>query len=137
MRFDLEDLLSHRINFFSLDSDPDDEDYDPNNDEILTSSQEDCILDLTESAKKHTKAFFRDKEHHIGGPVPSSVLMDKDNINLLFIEFQSALKIAKYIPTENIMEVLDECATRKIPKYFAGGILLLYFNLCKGHDFEN
>jgi hypothetical protein len=91
-------------------------------------------------AKEAIEQFFWDKQLKWGGPIPERVLYTESNIHRVIhttiIEGvdQTYAMIWEKRPNaqEKVVEILNQCAKRYIPKPFAGGILVIYFNICEG-----
>jgi len=84
--------------------------------------------------------FFCDKQFTWGGPIPASKLHSNRNVrrvmNTTISEGVSKFYAAVWDEWPNaqqrLVDVLNQCAKRHIPKQFAAGIMLMYFNLCEG-----
>lgn len=108
--------------------------------------------DLREHAKNHLVLFFKDREMHCGGFLSRKKLLHPRNVSLVMNtsiidstkmiygllegknQFQERDVLDKTI-TEDVklvMEIFRNCYQLGIPKQFAGGILMLYFQYCEG-----
>ena len=45
---------------------------------------------------------------------------------------ETCLQAIYHVPSDKIISILNECFKSGIPKYFAGGIMLIYLELCEG-----
>lgn len=84
--------------------------------------------------------FFFDKEFTWGGPIPERILYSDQNLhrvqNTTISEgvnrFYEIVWDIWPNAQQRVVDVLNQCAKRHIPKQFAAGIMLMYFTLCEG-----
>jgi hypothetical protein len=95
--------------------------------------------------------FFKNKEMHCGGPVPIKMLLNENYIKMIreqdisnsVVKAYGLIKNSQKINCEFnenyvsddiqlVVSILDDCAKAHIPKCFAGGIMLIYLEYCKG-----
>lgn len=128
-----------------------DDDLDDNKEEIKA---KELYKKAEIVAKKYVDCFFADKMMHCGGKIPNRLLHDPLKINnIINYNICRAVKMAykmmkKTITQEEIQlankmgdstkdiklvnEILRMCAVAKIPKQFAGGILIMYLQYVEG-----
>jgi len=102
-----------------------------------------------DDAKKSLRRFFSDKKLWCGGNIPANMLLSEKHLNtLLDTTIEIGASIAHYSLQREAPEhfdtsdsswcfrlintILAECGTRGISKSYAGGIVLLYLELCEG-----
>ena len=111
------------------------------------------LKDAQSVAKGYIEVFFKDKEHYHGGKIKKEYLYSEKNLSrVLNTDVSSGIleaysKIKNHpdividedenagIITDDVrlsMSIFDQCSKRGIPKQFAGGILLMYLDLCEG-----
>jgi hypothetical protein len=115
--------------------------------------------DLSALAAKYVKRFFNNKTAYYGGPIDRRIIVKPHFISQVLNtsveaavqsvydhwhvskmvslrEIRRAIKNGN-IPSdiESVVAVLAECAALGVPKCFAGGIMLMYFEFCEGWDF--
>lgn len=98
--------------------------------------------------------FFKDKNWHLGGPIPKNMLRDEKNISLIlnadfddntfdFIHNKCLNKIKKSKDFKDeglswevchLLKLINDMKIKSIPKKIQPGFLLIYFNLCKGFE---
>ena len=100
-------------------------------------------------AKSYIHKFFATKKMHYGGAIPASVLNAKANLELVLeTSLDNAVDRAYKLmagqvdnladegniadDTKVVVSFLRECASSQIPKVFAGGLMLMYLELCMG-----
>ncbi len=91
--------------------------------------------------------FFKDKKIYYGGPIPNRFLHNEENVKLIAdLDISEAVDKAYTIIGDKysgrnteiegeileVISILNECSARRIPKCFAGGILLICLRVCKG-----
>lgn len=109
-------------------------------------------------AKQYVGQYFRDKRTLEGTPIPEYLLYERSRISdVLNVSLFDAVGIA-YEALEKTLDpqdlsraekfghvtediklvqyVLSDLARRKVPKQFAGGMLLMYLEFCEGVEFE-
>lgn len=113
---------------------------------------------VEEFALQQMIKFFDDKELHCGGKIPHSILSNTKRVNIVInLDLDSSIKIfyefsEKTISEDDLArsrrtgevswdiiavnEVLKILAQSGVPQQFAGGMLLLYLELVKGHDIK-
>lgn len=103
--------------------------------------------DLREYATDCIENFFKNMMMYCGGKIPKSLLFTEKRILSLFhLDIVKAVDLA-YKTIDNISqdklknialvnETLKLLAKSGIPKYFAGGMLLMYLEFCEGIDFD-
>jgi hypothetical protein len=98
------------------------------------------------------KLFFGDKSLFYGGSIPEYLLYTDENLNIVMdtkiiegvktvfeameeesSEARNSIKFNGGIlpSTERVISVLEECGRLFIPKPFAAGIMILYFQFCE------
>lgn len=108
--------------------------------------------DVQTLAKTYIAQFFKDKEMHCGGKIPTKQLFTKQTISLVLnSSVEEAIVISYYAleqgnmceaPPEGqlgedvklVLSILDQISGNRVPKEFAGGLLLLYIYFCEGYD---
>lgn len=103
------------------------------------------------TARRCVETFFEEKELFCGGEIPNNMLLAPDRISMVAstdvctaietayaaLEDQAEIDEKTEFVTDDIRLVLNvftECKNKKIPKEYAGGILLLYLEFCIGID---
>ena len=148
-----------------VDDDFVDDEYAPEEvtDENSKDFEDDYQLpEILEEARTLTRQyidmFFQDKQMHYGGKIPKYLLHSKERISLVMnTTIYDAVGVAynaleRELPpqqlakskksgalTEDIYlvrDTLNKLAKNCIPKRFAGGMLLMYLELCEGTEFE-
>lgn len=90
--------------------------------------------------------FFEDKEWYCGGKIPRSELINGRNVSILCnTDIVSAVTTIyplldgdectdEKIPSDVqlVLELIQECAVKKVPRCFVGGIIITYLELCEG-----
>ena len=110
-----------------------------------------CYQKLKKKAVEYIDLFFQNKSDMFGNPVNiSKIINDENNIKLVIntVDVVDGISYAYEIlslsginttppkgsmlsdDVKLVLGVLEECATLKIPKSSAGGLLLLYLNYC-------
>lgn len=112
--------------------------------------------DIKKIAKEYIRIFFKNKKNKDGKRINKEVLFDKQNIiKLLNINIVESTKII-YSSLENskefgikskkedvtneiklVNESLKKIYNAKIPQQFAGGMLLMYLEICEGIEFNS
>lgn len=152
-------VLGSREDFF----DDDNSDYDvyENDTKVNYKIFDNCEYynnNVENFAKQQMVKFFEDKQLHCGGKIPQSLLYSSKRINLVVnLDLDSSIKIfydfsEKQISEEELVrakrtgevswdiiavnEVLRLLAQSGVPQQFAGGMLLIYLELVKGHEIQ-
>jgi hypothetical protein len=120
------------------------------------------IQGLTRAEKKQFAClsisdFFSSKSLYYGGSIPEYVLYSEENLDrVVDTEIEEGVEkiyqamgdesvlvkkkcsqSGSVLPSsEKVIRVLEECGKRYIPKTFAAGITMMYFQLCEGLDIE-
>jgi hypothetical protein len=104
--------------------------------------------DLREYATDCIENFFKNMMMYCGGKIPKSLLFTEKRISSLFnldivqavdLAYEATNSVSKDNKLKDIMlvnETLKLLAKSGIPKYFAGGMLLMYLEFCEGIDFD-
>lgn len=101
------------------------------------------------------KSYFNPEKKEIESSIPIGVLICPINIKVVIdTDFETGMEIAQggiddykrigkpLVVSKNLDEkvlflnFIEECMKLEIPKYFQGGILLLYLWLCEGINFK-
>ena len=96
--------------------------------------------------------FFEGYSYYCGGPIPSDILKDKDNVNLLRMPLFDAIDIAhqtidrtpvlaktrykSHIGQKLIPKIIHSCEKRNIRREMIGGLMLLYLEIVEGCDWR-
>lgn len=116
---------------------------------MIEAEEELSLDDLLKLINRQISLFFEDKEMHYGGPIPKRILKTPHYINLLAnIDLTKAIDLTYEslgireeelndeddVPesVQKVINILGECARSGVAKEFAGGILLMYMELCEG-----
>lgn len=111
---------------------------------------EEFSKEITSLAKEYIDLFFQDKELHCGGPIPKSMKYSRNFISLMlntdilegvdktyeilerncWTSDGGEDAVSKEIRT--VIDILNYCASLGIPKCFAGGLMIMYFEICEG-----
>jgi len=113
------------------------------------------VVMLRHLAEDYIRIFFTTQNLVSGGSIPKSLLKNPSYPPLVLnTEISDGINLAWEImgqPTEKqrhrveivggvysnslvILRVIKDCTKLRIPKSFIGGILLIYLELCKGHE---
>lgn len=119
--------------------------------EISEIYPEGFVEDAKKLARQYIGVYFEGKQMYCGGPIPKKVLdspkystlvVNTDIIdgvektyNLIECEEPDAENGSITKEMQFVIAMLQECAKLKIPKCFAGGLLLMHLQLCEGIDF--
>lgn len=92
--------------------------------------------------------YFEGKDYSIGGPIPHNQLFSTksiqtvlrcnfvDCVDFIHEEIMPKLNLKKIpgipVHSDYIIRMIDEMKALKIPPKYRGGMMLLYFKLCKG-----
>ena len=127
---------------FSMDDNKEDQDSDnPFAGEFKTNA--------LEVAKVGIRRFFKDKKFHSGGEIPKNLLNQERYLDfVLYIGIADATTaVFRAIDNSSVSfaeedgfsesshlvhSTLTECCLAGIPKCFAGGVLIMYVELCEG-----
>lgn len=110
------------------------------------------VQDLKELAQKSIESFFDKKSWFIGGPIPQKILFSEDSIKTVlrtpfddetfkFIHNKCLTTVKKpFSYTEKtvpwsvtfLIKLINEMKSLGLPKELQPGLLLLYFEFCKG-----
>lgn len=154
-KYNLEKSYFHHDDF---DENTDEESY-KNNTKVHYKIFDQCdfYLNHVENfAKQQILKFFSDKELHCGGKIPHSLLENSKRVNLVInLDLDSSIKLFYEFSEQSISD--EDLAKSKrtgevswdiiavndalrilsqsgVPQQFAGGMLLIYLELVKGHD---
>ena len=102
-------------------------------------------------ARQYMEVFFADKEFYCGGSIPQKILYSPSYITqVLNTDISHGVKQAYKILDDHdgissveedekisedirlILAVLKQCEDLRVPKVFAGGIMLVYLEVCEG-----
>jgi len=111
-----------------------------------------------EFAIKSMQEFFEKKEYYCGGVIPHGILFSDENVRLVNegISMEDGVQAMHDILDQNlcpdscefnlasglswqvqyIKQLLQDCASKRIPKIFAPGIILIYLDLCEGMRYK-
>ena len=112
------------------------------------------LEEIEELARDYIKNFFHNREMHCGGTVTKSVALSSYYVSLVMNTDISKASDTVYEALENnhqidtsehndgsvsediriMISALDVCAAAGIPKCFAGGITIMYLELCEGYN---
>jgi len=103
----------------------------------------DFAEDIRNLSKEYISNFFKHEEMHLGGKIPNEIMHSSDYVDLVVdaditsgvFAIYEALEKYKLDEEEQIKLVLDtlnKCARRGVPKFFAAGITIMYMEICKG-----
>lgn len=105
-----------------------------------------------EQAQKCLEDFFFDQKMYCGGKIPKNLLLS--NTSYLKLDLSECIDRAyslisqdpEYLfkesgeniepEIEHVIKILDKCSAKRVPKQFAGGVMLIYLSLCEGFGFE-
>jgi hypothetical protein len=116
------------------------------------------IKELKELARFNIESFFADKSYHCGGPIPQSILLSDDSVMtvlgttvdlwreweereiypLLRIERDQINDRTSYhnrsvsFPVHYTLRLVQNLRDHNVPKRLQFGMMLLYYNFCKG-----
>lgn len=90
-------------------------------------------------AKDCIKNFFAKEQFCWGGPIPRTMLLSPINLEMVLTttiingvdRFYNKQGFSEET-NQKVLDVLNLCGRRWVPKHLAGGIMLMYFSLCKG-----
>lgn len=102
--------------------------------------------EMNNNAEAALLNFFEDKEWYCGGKIPKSELINCRTISTVCnTDIVSAVTMVyplldgdectdDKIPSDVqlVIELIMECARKKIPRCFVGGIIVVYLELCEG-----
>lgn len=95
-------------------------------------------------ARDYMKRFFSNKSMYCGGKIQNRNLLTDGNVTtVLTSEISEAIDLSHELlensgeiivskNSDKIIEILNSIAKFRIPKEFAGGMLLLYLHFCEG-----
>jgi hypothetical protein len=90
-------------------------------------------------AKDCIKSFFAKESFCWGGPIPQKTLFSAENVELVLtttiIDGVDRIYNSQGFSEETkqrVLDVLNLCGKRWMPKHLAGGLMLMYFTLCEG-----
>jgi len=100
----------------------------------------DFVEDIRNSAKEYISIFFKHEEILFGGP---GIIHSSNYVDLVIDADISSGVSAIYDALEEreseeeediklVLETLNKCARRGVPKFFAAGIAIMYMEICKG-----
>lgn len=120
-----------------------DYEYEPTDLELENIEDGFFLDDLSQRKKvvEYMRAYFSDKNMSYGGPIREEELFTEENIDIVEkMDLPHAIELSFIAIGEHnqhyislILKTLDECCIRSIPKTKAGGILLLFIELCLGY----
>lgn len=101
------------------------------------------------------KEFFSKRQYYCGGAIPAKTLFSETNIKRVvcldmeegiseihaLLRGQEVPEDAKIVEgldweIDYVQRLLNMCASERIPKIFAAGIILIYLDLCKGMTYQ-
>ena len=103
----------------------------------------DFAEDIRSLSKEYIDNFFKHEEMHLGGKIPNEIMHSSNYIDLVIdADITSGVSaiykaLEKYELDEEeqiklVLGILNKCASRGVPKFFAAGITIMYMEICKG-----
>ena len=103
----------------------------------------DFAEDIRNLSKEYIANFFKYEEIHLGGKIPNEIMHSSNYIDLVInADITSGVAaiykaLEKYELDEEeqiklVLGILNKCASRGVPKFFAAGITIMYMEICKG-----
>ncbi len=118
--------------------------------EFAIETEEDTLDgDSVEMLIKYFDEYFDNKEYYCGGEIPHNMIYNEENYRLVLnTSMEEGIDQMHFIFEQNpppsdfsnilgwgpsrISELLVECASKRIPKQFAPGLILIYLDVCEG-----
>ena len=105
----------------------------------------DFAEDIKNLAREYIGNFFKHEEMHLGGKIPNKIMYSSNYVDLVIDADIASGVLAIYDALEKyeleedeeiklVLEILNKCASRGIPKFFAAGVAVMYMEICKGVD---
>jgi hypothetical protein len=110
---------------------------------FLKSKVLDFAEDIRNLSKEYIGNFFKHEEMHLGGKIPNEIMYSSNYVDLVIdADISSGISsiyraLEKYELDEEeqiklVLGILNKCASRGVPKFFAAGITIMYMEICKG-----
>lgn len=118
---------------------------EPSDEELqqISETEKEEVLEVTteESIVLYMKLFFKNKTMNYGGPIPDNILYSRENVELVKrLDSVCSIDIAfeqigySKKSRHRLLNLFQECRKNGIPKSYAGGISLLYLEICEGQS---
>lgn len=111
--------------------------------------------DVKKLAREYISRFFEGKEMYCGGNISSRTIHAPGYVSLVIRtdvgravdQAYQAMRQSSIIDSDadennisedmrTVLKILQECSALQVPKRFAGGIILMYLELCMGVDID-
>lgn len=110
---------------------------------FLKNNAFDFAEDIRGLSKEYISNFFMNEEMHLGGKIPNEIMHSSDYIDLVIDADITSGVTAIYKALEKyelyeedqiklVLGILNKCAIRGVPKFFAAGVTIMYMEICKG-----